>query len=178
MGLPPDWCTTYIILLDQYYTISERSIASPNMIRRHLLHMDHPLDLWCHPLLFVCSPFEVEGEGELIDKIVVEMVGEVVVEMVREVMVKMVREVMVHLSRHSLLPYQPHPTPTPIRIHHPILPYFPILTHHPILLYPTYLHITFHTPTHLHIFTISDVARANFHGCNTLKYTLVIFKHN
>ena len=29
----------------------------------------------CHPLQFVCSPFEVEGEGELIDEVEVEMVG-------------------------------------------------------------------------------------------------------
>ena len=26
--------------------------------------MDHPLDLRCHPLQYVCSPFEIEGEGE------------------------------------------------------------------------------------------------------------------
>ena len=56
---------------------------------RHLLHVDHPLDLRCHPLQFICSPFEVEGEGELINEVVVEMVD--------EIMVKMVREVMVHL---------------------------------------------------------------------------------
>ena len=70
--------------------------------------MDHPLDLRCHPLLFVCSPFEVKGEGELIDEVVVEMVGEVVVEMVGEVVVEMVREIVVHLSRHCLLPYPPY----------------------------------------------------------------------
>ena len=59
--------------------------------------MNHLLDLRCHPLKYVCSPFEVEvdGEGELIDEVVVEMVG--------EVMVEIVREVMVHLSRHCLL---------------------------------------------------------------------------
>ena len=62
--------------------------------------MDHPLDLRCHPLLFVCSPFEVKGEGELIDEVVVEMVGEVVVEMVREIVV--------HLIQHCLLPYPPY----------------------------------------------------------------------
>ena len=56
-------------------------------IMTHQLHMDHPLDLWCHPLQFVCSPFEIDGEGELIDEVVVEMVGEVMVEMVREVVV-------------------------------------------------------------------------------------------
>ena len=95
MVLPPVLCTTYIIFLDQCYTISEKSIASPAMIRRHLHHMDHPLDLWCHPLQYVCSPFEVEGEGEFIGKVVVEMVG--------EVMVEMVREVVVHLGRHCLL---------------------------------------------------------------------------
>ena len=55
--------------------------------------MDHPLDLWCYPLQFVCSPFEVEGE------VVVEMVGKVVVKIVGEVVVEMVREDVVHLSR-------------------------------------------------------------------------------
>ena len=68
------------------------------MIKRHLHHMDHPLDLRFHPLQYVCSPFEVEGEGELIDEVVVEMVAEVMVEIVAEVMVEMVREVAVHLS--------------------------------------------------------------------------------
>ena len=67
--------------------------------------MDHPLDLRCHPLQYVCSPFKVEGEGELIDKVVVEMVG--------EVMVEMVREVVVHLSRHCLLRYPPPPPTYP-----------------------------------------------------------------
>ena len=66
---------TYIILLDQCYTRSKRSITSLDSIRRHLLHVDHPLDLWCHPLQFVCNPFEVEGKGELIGEVVVEMVG-------------------------------------------------------------------------------------------------------
>ena len=55
---------TYIRLLNQCYTRSEKSIASPVMSRRHLHHMDHPLDVRCHPLQYVCSPFEVEGEGE------------------------------------------------------------------------------------------------------------------
>ena len=41
--------------------------------------MHHPLDLQCHPLQYVCNPFEVEGEGELIGEVVVEMVGEVMV---------------------------------------------------------------------------------------------------
>ena len=49
--------------------------------------MNHPLDLQCHSLEFVCSPFEIKGEGELIGEVVVEMVGEVVVEMVGEVVV-------------------------------------------------------------------------------------------
>ena len=40
----------------------------------------------------VCSPFEVEVEGELIVKVVIEMV----------------REVVVHLNRHYLLPYPPY----------------------------------------------------------------------
>ena len=70
----------------------EHRIASSATIMRHLLYMDHPLDLKCHPLQFVCSPFEVEGGGEG------ELMGEVVVEMVGEVMVEMVREVVVHLS--------------------------------------------------------------------------------
>ena len=88
----------------------EHRIASPATFRRHLHHMDHLLDLRCHPLQYVCNPFEVEGEGELISEVVVEMVG--------EVMVEMVREIMVHLSRHCLLRYPP------------------ILTHHPRFLYP------------------------------------------
>ena len=58
----------------------ERRIASLDTIMRHLLHIDHPLDLQCHPLQFVSSPFEVEGE--LIGEVVIVMVGEVVVEMV------------------------------------------------------------------------------------------------
>ena len=95
-----DWCTTYIILLYQCYTRLERSISLMDTIRRHLLHVDHPLDLRCHPLQFICSPFEVEGEGELIDEVVFEMMGKVVAEMVREVVV--------HLSRHY------HHSPTPI----------------------------------------------------------------
>ena len=96
MGVPPDWCATYIILLDQCYIKSERSITSPYTIRSHLLHMDHLLDLQCHLLQFVCNPFKVEGEEELISEVVVEMVGKVVVEMVREVVI--------HLSRHCLSP--------------------------------------------------------------------------
>ena len=40
--------------------------------------MDHPLDFWYHPLQYVCSPFEVKGEGELIGEVVVEMVAEVI----------------------------------------------------------------------------------------------------
>ena len=107
---------TYIILLNQCYTKSERSIASLDTIRRHLIRVDHPLDLRCHPFQFVRSPFEVKGEGELICKVVVEMVGEVVVEMVREVVV--------HLSGHCI-------SPTPIFAPNTSIP--PILTHHPIL---------------------------------------------
>ena len=75
--------------------------------------MDHHLDLRCHPLQFVCSPFEVEGEGELIDEVVIEMVGEVVVEMVRDV---------VHLSQHCLLPYPPY-FPITRYFHTSILPH-------------------------------------------------------
>ena len=106
--------------------------------------MDHPLDLQCHPLQYVCSPFEVEGEGEG------ELIAEVVVEMVGEVMVQMVRAVVVHLSRLCLLrhpPYLPLTLHTPTHLH---------ITFHT----PTHLHITFYTLTHLHIFTISIVARA------------------
>ena len=84
----PVWCTTYIISLYECYTKSERRGASPATIRRHLIHMGHHLDLLCHPLQFVCSPFDVKVEGELIG----------------EVVVKMVSKVVVHLSRHCLLP--------------------------------------------------------------------------
>ena len=90
--LPPVWCSAYIILRDQCYTRSEKSIASSATIRRYLHHMDHPLDLRCHPLQYVCSSFEVKGEGEG------ELIAEIVVEMVGEVMVEMVRAVVVHLS--------------------------------------------------------------------------------
>ena len=122
MGLPPVWCMTYIISLDQCY-----NIASSATIRRHLLHIGHHLNLRCHPLQLICSPFEVEVEGELIGEVVVEMA----------------REVVVHLSRHCLLPYPL------ILTHHPILPYFPILTLTQYFYTPTELHITFHTPRHL-----------------------------
>ena len=66
------------------------------------------------------QPIRVEGEGELIDEVVVEMVD--------KVMVEMVREVVVHLSRHCLLRYPP---------------YLPITRD---FYTPTNLHITFHTP--------------------------------
>ena len=59
-GASQDWCATYIILLDQCYTKSERSIVLSYTTRRHLLHMNHLLDLRCHLLKFVCTPFEVE----------------------------------------------------------------------------------------------------------------------
>ena len=46
--------------------------------------MDHRLDLRCRPHHHVCSPFEVEGEGEreeeLIAEVVLGMVGQVMVE--------------------------------------------------------------------------------------------------
>ena len=109
--------------------------------------MGHPLDLRCHPLQYVCNSFKVEGERELI--------GEVMVKMVGEVMVEMVRAVVVHLSRHSLL-------------HTPPPPYLPITRD---FYTPTDLHITFHTPRHLHIFTISGVTRASLHSN---KYHLII----
>ena len=131
MGLPPVRCTTYIILLDQCYTRSERSIASPTTIKRHLLHMGHHLDLQCHPLQFICSPFEVEVEVEG------ELIGEVVVEMVGKVMMEMVREVVVHLSRHCLLPYPPY---LPITRYFHTSPYLPITRY---FYSPTDLHITF-----------------------------------
>ena len=143
--LPLVWCTTYIILLDQCYTRSEKSIASPTTIKKHLHHMDHPLDIWCHPLQYVCSLFEVEGKGELIGEVVVNMVGEVKVEMVRAVVV--------HLRQHCLLQYPP---------------YLPITRD---FYTPTDLHITFHTPRHLHIFTMSGVARANLHSS---RYHIII----
>ena len=103
------------------------------------------------------NPLEVKGKGELIDEVVVEMVSKFVVEMVRVVVV--------HLSRHFLLPHPPYL---------PIIRYFYTSLYLPITRYfytPTDLHITFHTPTHLHIFTISGVARANFHGS---RYHLII----
>ena len=74
---------TYTILPDRCYTRSEKTIASRGTLRRLPHHMDHRLDLRCHPLLHVCSPFEVEGEaeaeGELSTKVVLEMVGQVMV---------------------------------------------------------------------------------------------------
>ena len=154
----------YIILLYQYYTRSERSIASLDTIKRHILYVDHPLDLRCHSLQFVCSLFKVDGEGELIVEVMVEMVG------------KMVREVVVHLSRHC---HHYHK----LQYLHPILPYLPFLsitryfhtpTYLPITRYfytPIDLHITFHTSIDLHIFTIFGVARASFHGSG---YHLII----
>ena len=57
-------CATYIILPDRCYTRSEKTIASPGTLRRLRHHMDHRLDLRCHPHHNVCSPFEVKGEGE------------------------------------------------------------------------------------------------------------------
>ena len=144
---------TYIILLDQCYAIFEKSIALPATIRRHLHHMDHLLDLRCHPLQYVCSPFKVKGarEGELI--------GEVVVEMVAIFMVAMVRVVVVHLSRHCLLRYPPPPPPPQ---------YLPITRD---FYSPSDLHITFHAPRHLHIFTISGVAIASLYSS---RYHLII----
>ena len=53
--------------------------------------MSHLLDLRCRPHHRVCSPFEVEGEGEregdreLIAEVVIEMVGQVMVQTVRVV---------------------------------------------------------------------------------------------
>ena len=112
----------------------EHRIALPATIKRHLHHMDHPLDLRCHPLQYVCSPFKVKGEGELIGKVVVEMVG--------EVMVKMVRVVVTHLSRHCLLRYPPPPPPPPLLTSHPRFLYPQTLTHH--LPYPQTLTHLYH----------------------------------
>ena len=142
--LPSVWCTTYIILLDRCYTRSEKSIASPATIRRHLHHMDHQLDLRCHPLQYICSPFKVEGERELI--------SEVVVEMVAEVTIMMVRAVLVHLSRHCLLRY-PSYLPITRDFYTPTyhLSYPQTLTHH--LPYPKTLahHLPYpQTLTHLY----------------------------
>ena len=78
----------YIARLVLHHIGEEHRIASPTTIKRHLYHMDHPLDLRCQSLQYICSPFEVEGE----------LIGEGVVEMVGEVMVEMVREVVIHLS--------------------------------------------------------------------------------
>ena len=39
--------------------------------------MDHRLDLRCHPLQHVCSPFEVKGEGEGEGEVEGELIGEV-----------------------------------------------------------------------------------------------------
>ena len=140
-------CTTYIILPDQCYARSEKTIASLATLMRLLHHMDHPLDLRCHPLQHICSPFEVEGEEEG------ELIAEVVVEMVGQVMVQIVRAVQVHLSRLFLIRYPPILTPHPRCLypntltHH--LPYPHTLTHH--LPYPNTLthHLLYpHTLTH------------------------------
>ena len=89
------YATTSLVYDLHHIARSEKSIASPTTIRRHLHHMDHLLDPQCHPIWYVCSPFEVEGK----------LIGEVVVKMVGKVMVKMVRAIVVRLSRHCLLQY-------------------------------------------------------------------------
>ena len=78
---------TYIILPDRCYTRSVKTIASPGTRRRLRHHMSHLLDLRCRPHHHVCSPFEVEGEGEgeLIAEVMLEMVGQVIVQTVRAV---------------------------------------------------------------------------------------------
>ena len=43
---------------------SVKTIASPVILRRLRHHLSHLLDLRCRPHQHVCSPFEVEGEGE------------------------------------------------------------------------------------------------------------------
>ena len=127
MGLPPDWCATYIILLDQCYTILERRGASLYTIRKHLLHMDHPLDLRGRGI----GRVDLRGRG-------------------RDGRRGRGRDGEGGCGT-------PKPTlPTsipPILTHHLILPYFPRLTHHSILLYPHQLihHIPYpHTLTHLY----------------------------
>ena len=37
-------------IADMFYTRSEKTIASPGTLRRLPHHMDHRLDLRCHPL--------------------------------------------------------------------------------------------------------------------------------
>ena len=81
-------------------------------------------------------------------------------------MVEMVREVVIHLSRHCL---HFHTTP-----YLPITRYFHTSLDLPITRYfytPTNLHITFHTPIHLHIFTISGVAMT--HPLSSLTLSLI-----
>ena len=78
-----------VVLLDRCYTRSVKTIALPGTLRRLRHHMDHRLDLRCHPHQHVCIPFEVEGEGEeegeLIAEVVLEMVGQVMVQTVTAV---------------------------------------------------------------------------------------------
>ena len=133
-----------MILPDQCYTRSEKTIASPATIVRLQHHMDHRLDLWCHPLQHVCSPFEVEGEGEgeLIANVVVEIGGGGGGGGV-QVMVQIVTADCIHLSRFCLLRYPLILTP------HPICIYPPTLTHH--LPYPHTL--THHLPYPRHTYT-------------------------
>ena len=57
--------------------------ASLHKMRRHLRHMDHPLNLLRHPLQLGCERSEVEGKGEVVGEVVVdlvELVSEVVVD--------------------------------------------------------------------------------------------------
>ena len=93
--------------------------------------MDHPLDLQCHPLQYVCGPFEVEGEGELIGEVVVEMVGEVMVDG--------------EGGRGTPEPTLPTSIP-PILTHHLIFLYSHRLTHH--LQYPQTLTHLYHIRCH------------------------------
>ena len=53
----------------------------------------------------------------------------------------------------------------------PLAPYLPITRDFHT---PTDLHITFHIPRHLHIFTISGVARASLHSSSSSRYHLII----
>ena len=89
------YATTCLVNDLHHIARSEKSIASPDTIRRHLNHMDHILDLQCHPIRYVCNPCKVEGK----------LIGEVVVKMVGKVIVKMMRAIVVRLSRHYLLQY-------------------------------------------------------------------------
>ena len=81
-------CDIHHIARSVLHQIGEdHRIAGYTQELRH--HMSHLLDLRCRPHHHVCSPFEVEreveGEGELIGEVMLEMVGQVIVQTVRAV---------------------------------------------------------------------------------------------